>query len=489
MTPKRPAIVPVEVWEQASEAVQVVISAMVEYYERRITQFEAEVRGLTARLNQNSQNSSKPPSSDGPHVKRKPPKPPSGRKPGGQPGPTPHQRVLVPVEQVDEVIPCKPRQWRRCGESLMGNDPEPWRHQVVELPLVRPHITEYQRHRLRCPGCGRTTCGELPAGVAPICYGPRLASVVALCTGGYRMSKRMAASFCREVLGIALSLGEVSQIEQTVTTAVAPAVEEAAVYGQSCALNIDETPWKERRKRRTVWTLVTTQLSVFTITTGRSVAVLREVVGEWYSGVLTSDRAKGYDSYALRQRQICWSHLMRDFQAMIDRGEPGKAVGEALLEHAAVLFAWWHGVRDGTWTRTTFQSHVRTLRASFKMELQWGSQNACPKTAATCKELLTRETAVWTFVRVEEIEPTNNSAERSLRRAVLWRKVSFGTQSERGSRFVASMLTVLLSCQQQQRNALAYLITCCQAFSASRPVPSLVPQTLGDPAFYQQSNP
>ncbi len=160
---------------------------------------------------------------------------------------------------------------------------------------------------------------------------------------------------------------------------------------------------------------------------------------------------------------------------MIDRGGPGRGVGEALLAHAHVLFAWWHGVRDGTWTRSTLQSHVGTLRASFKMELEWGTQNACPKTVATCRELLAREAALWTFVRVEGIEPTNNRAERSLRHAVLWRKVSFGTQSERGSRFVASMLTVLMSCQQQQRNALDYLTACCRAFSAHRPIPSLVP--------------
>jgi transposase len=168
-------------------------------------------------------------------------------------------------------------------------------------------------------------------------------------------------------------------------------------------------------------------------------------------------------------------HLCRDFQAMIDRGEPGRTVGEALLEHAHVVFAWWHWVRDGTWTRSTLQSYVRTLRRSFKLELEWGSLSACRKTAATCRELLAREAALWTFVRVEGIEPTNNAAERSLRAAVLWRKVSYGTQSARGSRYVASMLTVLMSCQQQGRNALAYLTACCQAFYASRPIPSLVP--------------
>ena len=411
MTLKRPAIVPVEVWEQAPEPVQVVMSAMVEYYEQRIAQLETEVRELTARLNQNSQNSSKPPSSDGPHVKRKPPKPPSGRKPGGQLGHPPHQRAFVPIEQVNTVVVCKPEQCRRCGKPLMGSDPEPWRQQVVELPPVRPHLTEYQLHRLRCTGCGITTCGEFPSGVGATCYGPRIASIVALCTGGYRMSKRMVVSFCRDVFGIELSVGEICQIEQMVTNAVAPAVEEAAVYVQSYDLNIDETSWKEQRKRRTLWTMVTSQLSVFTIATGRGVAVLQKLVGEWYCSTLTTDRAKVYDSQPLRRRQVCWSHLMRDFQAMIDRSGPGQVVGEALLEHAQVLFAWWHWVRDGTWTRSTFQSYVRTLRASFKLELEWGTQNACPKTAATCRELLLREAALWTFVRVEGIDSTNNRAD------------------------------------------------------------------------------
>ena len=202
MTLKKPALLPEDLWEELSSPLQVVISAMVTHYEQPIAALEAQVRELRAQLQQNSQNSSRPPSSDGPHVKRKPPKPPSGRTPGGQPGHEPHRRALVPLEQVSEVIACRPQQCRRCGRPLSGTDPRPWRRQVIEVPPVRPQITEYQLHRLACPGCGITTCGELPAGVRPGCYGPRLASVVALCSGAYRMSKRMVASFCRDVLGL-----------------------------------------------------------------------------------------------------------------------------------------------------------------------------------------------------------------------------------------------------------------------------------------------
>lgn len=265
---------------------------MVEYYEKRIAKLEAEVRDVTAWHKQNSQNSSKPPSSDGPRVKRKPPQPPSGRKPGGQPGHTPYQRALVPVEKVAAVITCRLEQCRRCGQRLTGSDPEPWRHQVVELPPVQPQLVEYQLHRLRCSGCRSTTYGELPAGVSATCYGPRLPSIAALCMGGYRMSKQRVVSFCREVLGIDLSVGEICQIKQTVTKAVAPTVEEAADYVQSCDLNIDETRGKERRQRRWLWTMVTTQLSVFTVATGRGTAVLQQLVGKWDGGTITSDRAK-----------------------------------------------------------------------------------------------------------------------------------------------------------------------------------------------------
>lgn len=479
MTPKKPSRLPLEVWQQLPVALQAVVGAIGEHYEQRIAALEAQGRELTLRLHQTSQNSSRPPSSDGPHVKRKPPKPPSGRKPGGQPGPPGQKRALVALEEVSTVIICKPTHCRRCGQPVTGTDPAPWRHQVVEVPPPGPQITEYQLQRLSCTQCGITTWGELPVGVSPTCYGPRLASIVGLCSGAYRLSKRRVASFCRDVVGVELAVGEICKIEQTVKQAVAPAVEEAAVYVQSCDTNVDETPWKEQHQRRWLWTVVTPQLSVFAIATGRGAAVLQALRGEWYAGIVTSDRAKAYDTYPLRKRQLCWAHLARDFQAMIDRGGPAQPVGAALLEHAHVLFAWWQWVRDGTWARSTFQSYVGTLRASFRLELERGSTCACPKTAATCRELLAREAALWTFVRVEGSELTNNAAERGLRHAVQWRKASYGTQSEQGSQFVTHILTVVASCQQQGRNVLAYLTTCCQEFYAGRTAPSLLPYTSG----------
>src|SRR5262244_2557190 len=213
---RREPPLPPELWDRIPPEVQAALLLMVEGYEQRIAALEAElvavkgeVRELRAQLGQSSQNSSRPPSSDGPQVKRKPPRAPSGRKRGGQPGHPVHQRALLPLEAVDEVVVRKPTHCRRCGRALHGSETVPLRHQVVEVPPPRPHVTEYQLHRLVCAGCGITTCGTLPPGVPRHGYGPRLASLVGLCGGAYRMSKRMVASFCLEVLGVPLALGEI----------------------------------------------------------------------------------------------------------------------------------------------------------------------------------------------------------------------------------------------------------------------------------------
>jgi transposase len=474
---RREPPLPKELWDRIPAEIQAALQVVVDGYEQRIGVLEAQVAALQAQLTQNSQNSSRPPSSDGPHVKRKPPRQPSGRNRGGQPGHPVQQRALLPLEQVDEVVVRKPPHCRRCGGALQGSDAAPWRHQVVEVPPPVPHITEYQLHRLACARCGIMTCGTLPPGVPAHSYGPRLASLVGLCGGAYRMSKRLVASFCADVLGVPLALGEVCQVEQTVAAALDPPVQEARAYVQTQAVNVDETPWREQQRRARLWVVVTQWVSVFCIRTSRGAKVLWELLGEEYGGVLTSDRAKAYNRQPLRRHQVCWAHLRRDFQAMIDRGGVGAAVGEVLLEQANVLFGWWHWVRDGTWSRATFQRYVRWLRREFREELGRGARCMCPQTAATCQELLKVEPALWTFVRLPGIEPTNNAAERGLRHAVQWRKTSYGTDSVAGSHFVENVLTVVASCRQQERNALDYLTRCCQALYAGTPPPSLLPQT------------
>jgi transposase len=474
---RREPPLPRELWEQIPAASQAALRVLIESYEQRLGALAAEVAALKEQLQQNSQNSSRPPSTDRSQVKRTPPRAPSGRQRGAQPGHPRYERTVVPLEQVTEVIACKPVRCRRCGKTLQGSDAQPLRHQVREVPPVVVEVLEYQLHRLVCGQCGRTTCGTVPAGVPLSGYGPRLTSIVALCTGAYRLSKRMTASFCREVLSVPMALGEICRVEQTVAQAVEAPVQAARSYVQSQAANVDETTWWEQMRRGYLWVAVTQWVSVFVIRASRGAKVLRELVGDAYSAVLTSDRARAYNTQPLRRRQLCWAHLRRDFQAMIDRGGTGAEVGTRLLADSGVLFEWWHWVRDGTWQRATLRRYVSGLRPAFRETLAAGTRCGCLKTAATCRELLKVEPALWTFVRIEGIEPTNNVAERALRHAVQWRKTSYGTEGTAGSHFVENLLTVVATCRQQERPVLAYLTQCCQALYAGTEPLSLLPQT------------
>src|SRR5262245_30950087 len=189
-----------DLWDQLPPAAQAAILALVQSYEQRPAALQRRLTDLEHRLGQNSTNSSRPPSSDPPAVKLAPPRPPSGRRTGGQPGHARQQRPLL--EPTRPPITLTPAACRQCGRALTGTDPQPLRHQVIELPAVHPDVTEYHRHRLRCAACGRTTCAALPAGVPSGGQGPRLQAAVALLTGAYRLSKRQVERLCADLLGV-----------------------------------------------------------------------------------------------------------------------------------------------------------------------------------------------------------------------------------------------------------------------------------------------
>ena len=445
-----------------------------------LTQENRELRqriaALEAQRKQNSTNSSRPPSSDGPHVKRKPPVPRSGKKKGGQPGHRRHTRPLAPPEKVQEFIPCKPTACARCDEPLHGDDPAPKRHQVWEIPPLEPQITEYQIHSLCCPCCGTTTRGELPPEAPRGQFGPRLISLVALLTGAYRLSKRQIQTLCQDLLGLHLSTGQICRLQTQTHQVLQPVVDEARRYVQSQHVNLDETSWRENRRKCWLWVAVTTWVVVFFLRPHRSAKVRQEILGASYAHVVTSDRAKAYEGLPLRQRQICWSHLRRDFQAMIDRGGAGKKIGERLLFQADLMLEAWAQVRAGQHTRSWIQGFLKqVIRHDVGLLLEKGAACSCAKTAATCRDLLAHEEALWTFAYVEGVEPTNNAGEREFHGPVILRKTSFGTDSELGSRFVETIFTVTATCRRQRRHVWDYLTACHRAHLSGQPLPSLLP--------------
>src|SRR5215468_4609567 len=467
-----------EVWAWTPPEAQAYIRALearVETLTSMVHALQEQVGTLQEQLHQTSQNASRPPSSDPPQHQR-PHRPRGQRRRGGQPGHPGHTRTLIPVEDVDEVVVIKPEQCAHCQGPLSGDDPKPWRHQVIELPPIQPVVTEYQWHQLWCAACGEVTRAPWPAGVPSGTYGPRVQATVALYTGAYRLSKRTTQQMMEEVFGVPMSVGTIGPLEQATTEAVAAPVEEARTYVQAQEVaHLDETSWRQGDKRAWLWVAVTSLVTVFVVRLSRGGQVARELLGEHFSGILVTDRYSAYNWYPVRWRQLCWAHLLRDFEAMRARGGCSEEIGRALLAQAHQMFTWWHRVREGTLKRSTFRSYMTPLRREVERLLEVGSRCGVPKTAGTCRTILKRREALWTFVQVDGVEPTNNTAERAIRPGVLWRKGSGGTQSAAGSRFVESLLTVVSTLKQQQRNVLAYLTAACEAALRREAAPSLLP--------------
>ena len=374
---------------------------------------------------------------------------------------------IVPptCEQCQQPLPAAPG----------PNDPEPVWHQVVELPKVLVEVTEYRGHARACPCCGHVTRASISAEVRAHGFGPRFTAIVSAFTGVYHVSKRDAAAIVETIFGVPVGLGSIVAAERETSAALAAAHAEAAqAVEEADAANLDETSWRLKGKLMWLWTAVTKICTLFVIHRNRSAAGLNALLQEAFQGIVISDRWVVYNGFGVYQRQLCWAHLIRDFQALYETKGPGHYFGNHLLCFAEDIFTYWYRVRDGTLKRATMLQYVNKQRPWLRQLLVEGAACGCAKTAALCRNLLEWEPALWTFVRVEGVEPTNNAAERALRKAVMWRKRSFGCQSEAGCRFVERILTTVKTLQQNHRPVLEYLQAAIKAVRKGRPAPKLL---------------
>jgi transposase len=449
--------------------------------ERRVAELEALTRDLQARLATNATNSSTPPSANPPGAPKPTAKQPTGNQRGAQPGHPPRLRLRLPPERVRRVVTFVPDACGRCGAGLPRQpgpgDPEPTWHQVAELPELAAEVTEYQGHARTCLCCGAVTHAAIPADLKAHSFGPRLAATLSYLVGCHRVSRRGAEEFADAVFAVPVSLGSVCHLERQTSEALAPAHAEAVqAVRQAPAKHVDETSWKEVGQGRWLWVAATATVAAFVVHLRRGADGLRALLGAVIGGILISDRWVAYKSLPAARRQLCWAHLVRDFTAMVDRGGAGVTIGEDLLCLAGVLFDGWKQVRDGPRTRHWFcRTILAAIRPDVQALLERGAVCGCAKTAATCRELLAWEESLWTFAQAEGVEPTNNHAERVLRKAVLWRKGSFGCGSAEGCRFVERILTVAQTLRLQRRPVLDYLYRAVVAHRAGLPTPKLLP--------------
>lgn len=482
-------------WERTPLSVRQVVEELT----RRINQLDAEqqqLRGayelLQEQVKQNSTNSSQPPSKD--RVKGFKPnrKPKSGKKHGGQMGHEGHERPLYPSEMCEEIIEHYPEGCWQCGNELSGEDPAPFRTQVVEIPEMVPQIREHRVHELVCEQCQARTRADCPEVYVQSGYGARVVAHVALLSGVYRQSHRLVQQMLWECFGVEMALGTVQRLRQEASLSLSDAVDAAQQYVQSSpVVGVDETGFKQgnldgqnpQKSKGWLWVVVTPLVTFFQVCLSRSQVAAQTVLDRRFSGIVISDRCGSYNWIDIAQRQLCWAHLKRDFIAIAERSGVSKGLGEALLEQEKQLFQCWYQVREGTRSRLEFIDAVVPIRACVKALLEEGAsypittQEKTPlaKTVRTCANLLKFEAALWTFVTTEGVEPTNNASERALRPAVIWRQLSFGSQSHSGSTFVSRMLTVVTTLRAQNRPVLDYLVQATLAARQNQPPPSLLP--------------
>lgn len=436
----------------------------------------AEIQELKAQLLKlTPQNSSLPPSTQHPHAKPNTPKSKSPRKRGGQPGHPRHQRALIPSNECHDVIPLHPTVCSGCGEPLKGNDPEPLRHQVWELPEIKPIVTEYQQHRLGCPCCGKSTRALLPPGVPSGQSGPKLVAFTGLLMGHFRQSKRRCALFLQDLLKCPCCPALTVKMQNQVADALKPPYDELqqALHEQPNVF-MDESPTKQANQKAWLWTAVTKLFAVFAIFSSRKGDALPKLLGANYAGIINCDRAKMY--WQAAQLQWCWAHLKRDFQALIDHPDlQVKRLGHDLMRHLKLMFDHWRNYKSGEIDWQEFRVLMAPIREAVNALLLRGQCSGNQRLKGMCKELYSNREWLWTFVDHEGIEPTNNTAERALRPAVIYRKLSFGTQSESGSRFIERMLTVSETCRLQNRSIYDYLVSAVTAHFKHQTIPSLIP--------------
>lgn len=432
---------------------------------------------LEEQLRTNSRNSSQPPSTD----THRPPalKPPTGgRKRGAQPGHPGKARMLLPSEQITHAENCLPGPCPACGGTVKISGLRA-RHQVIDLPKLAPVVTEYRLFAGTCQACGCACEASLPPGVSARVTGPRLLAAIGTFTGGYHLSKRQVQGVLADLFGIELSVGAISEGEAAIGAALAGIVAEAHAHVQQASVvHADETGHKQSGARHWLWLVATQCVAVFMTAATRSAQAAKAALGEDFAGILVSDRYGAYAWVDQERRQLCWAHLLRDFRKIAERSGASRRIGDELIALAQRMFACWHRVRDGTLSHQAFGYDMPVLRHRIETLLQEGADCRHAGTARTCRRILKQRHALWTFLGTPGVAPTNNHAERTLRGFVLWRKISFGTQSARGSRYVERIMTVTGSCKLQGRNLLDFLTQAIQAHWGKGGMPSLVPNPL-----------
>jgi transposase len=461
------------------------LAARVEQHEERLARLEAELR-------RDSRTSSRPPSADPPktraqrraearaRAKELMRREGEQRKAGGQSGHRGAGRELRPEDQVDEIVDHYPDACGGCGRRFDSGQRRPaarfGRHQVAELPPISVVWTEHRTHQLRCGHCRARTSARLPDHLGACAFGPRLQAAIVTLTARHRVSRRGICELARDLFGVTLSSGAADAICQRASDALAgPHCHLQDWVLDQGAVHVDETGWRTRGEGRALWTATTPGATFLQIAEHCNREQFNALVGTGYAGIIISDRWNGFEHRDPNQRQVCWSHIDRDFRRHSEGLAEQKTFGEQGLELSRRVFAAWRAFKHEHHDRDQLAAEIAPIQTELRRLLQ----DASPKSRSNrwhrrfANNLLKVWPALWTFLTVPGVEPTNNPAERALRAPVIHRKVSLGTQSENGERFAERALSAAATCRLQNRSLFTYLSELLTAHNRGDPFPAL----------------
>jgi transposase len=446
---------------------------LIAYLQKENAELQARVAKLERLLGMNSRNSSKPPSSDPPSAaKRSAAK--RRKKRGAKKGHEPHLKAMLPPDKVNRRHVIEPKVCPDCdGEHFVDGGEQPLRDQFIDVPPIEIDVTEYVRPVRQCTCCGALAYAPLPEDAPKSCFGPGVLAHVSVLTGMLNTSKRKATRVMNEAYNVPMSLGGLSNCEEQITHALADPYDEVIEHiREQKVAHADETGWpRGNRDKGWLWTLCSVSAAAFMVHAKRGQTAACKLL-EQFTGVLVTDRWGGYNFFN-GLRQICWAHLKRDFKAINEAdGQLGK-IGAALDDLATRILRLRARVRDGTLKWRTFTNRMGPLIQEVEALLQEGALHE-GALAGKCREIFKQRKHLWTFVEREDVEPTNNHAERIIRQGVLWRKSSFGTQSERGARYVERVLTAGATCRLQGRSVIEFMREACRCHAQNLPAPSLI---------------
>lgn len=433
---------------------------IIEDQRKTIERLEKRVAELEERLGLNSDNSSKPPSSDQKKNKKAP-------KGGATPGHKGSFRKAYSDDQITQRIVSRLASCPHCGSaSLKRKDNEVF--QQVDLPPIKPEVTQIEREKACCMGCRRNIVAPFPKDYdSNTAFGPRLTAFVGMCSSIYRLSKRSIQNLLNTAFGIDLALGSVPAMERRISKGLKDPYESLFErVNTACVGYIDETSFRVQAKTHYVWTVATEKASFFRILPTRGLDSLNEIRPRSHSGITVSDR---YQVYAYEKHQYCLAHLKRDFEKFAQRKGVDGEFGNRMLFELKEIFAACKLV-----CKKSAQRQIGYRKKKLNDILLEAFSEATDSLSRFSERLLDRYDKLFYFMKHEAVDCTNNAAERALRHIVLWRKTSYGTQSDMGSRFLERSISVWMTLKQQEKEVFSFF---CQAyrstFDPSVPTPAI----------------